>query len=478
MPLNRLSAFTCIAGLLLLVAMCASATEAATWQFVASMPAPKANTFAVNYEGAIYMIGGSPWANGGDMDGSVYRFANGSWTSAAPLTGMGSIVGQGGGVDNLNRIVVFGGLSVPGGDFGEERAYDPIDGPYRTIASPLSGAPPTNFGLAVDGSHRIYRIGGGPGAVGFNYGDMQRYSGDTDSWQQLAYVPFTRASVASTYDGAGHIWIFGGYTSFGTFRLLNTDRYTIATNTWDTMGGVFLPVPTSDAKAALGADGRVYVVGGLSGSSGPGLPETTVYILDVANETLSTGPSLNVPRYDFGIVRGDDDYIYVIGGLSTGGVALSSVERLYSAPCPSISDASSSATVEVGETVILTATTSGGAPLTHQWNRNGVALANGPTGHGSTISGATTPTLTVTSFAAADAGTYTLTATNPCGGTDSDDIVIDIAIAGDLNGDGAINGADLGILLGAWGGGGVADLNNDGTVNGADLGILLGAWTG
>ena len=45
----------------------------------------------------------------------------------------------------------------------------------------------------------------------------------------------------------------------------------------------------------------------------------------------------------------------------------------------------------------------------------------------------------------------------------------------DLNGDGVINGADLGLLLGAWGTSG-QDINGDGIVNGADLGLLLGAW--
>jgi len=47
----------------------------------------------------------------------------------------------------------------------------------------------------------------------------------------------------------------------------------------------------------------------------------------------------------------------------------------------------------------------------------------------------------------------------------------------DLNGDGVVNGADLAILLGAWGGRGIADINGDGIVNGADLSILLGAWS-
>ncbi len=46
----------------------------------------------------------------------------------------------------------------------------------------------------------------------------------------------------------------------------------------------------------------------------------------------------------------------------------------------------------------------------------------------------------------------------------------------DLTGNGTVDGADLGVLLGDWGGTASGDLNDDGTTNGADLGILLGAW--
>ena len=62
------------------------------------------------------------------------------------------------------------------------------------------------------------------------------------------------------------------------------------------------------------------------------------------------------------------------------------------------------------------------------------------------------------------------------------DLVIDafgtlVTPLGDLNGDGLVDGADLSILLGAWGTGGVpADLNGDGIVDGADLSIQLGNW--
>jgi uncharacterized protein (DUF2141 family) len=49
-------------------------------------------------------------------------------------------------------------------------------------------------------------------------------------------------------------------------------------------------------------------------------------------------------------------------------------------------------------------------------------------------------------------------------------------VPADLNGDGVVDGNDLGLLLAAWGTRGPADLNGDGTVDGNDLGLLLAAW--
>jgi hypothetical protein len=51
---------------------------------------------------------------------------------------------------------------------------------------------------------------------------------------------------------------------------------------------------------------------------------------------------------------------------------------------------------------------------------------------------------------------------------------------GDLNTDGLVDGADIGILTSAWNTTGESapgsDVNGDGQVNGADLGLLLSAW--
>ena len=46
-------------------------------------------------------------------------------------------------------------------------------------------------------------------------------------------------------------------------------------------------------------------------------------------------------------------------------------------------------------------------------------------------------------------------------------------IAGDFDGNGVVDGADLATLLNGWGSGGVADLNGDGTTDAADMAVLL-----
>ena len=61
------------------------------------------------------------------------------------------------------------------------------------------------------------------------------------------------------------------------------------------------------------------------------------------------------------------------------------------------------------------------------------------------------------------------------------DAVADVAPVGpvgDLDGDGAVTGADLGLLLVGWGGPGIGDLDGDGVIGGGDLGLLLAGFSG
>jgi hypothetical protein len=76
---------------------------------------------------------------------------------------------------------------------------------------------------------------------------------------------------------------------------------------------------------------------------------------------------------------------------------------------------------------------------------------------------------------------FTVQLSAPVGATLADSIAtgtLRTACANDFNGNGVIDGADLGQLLGAWGpcSGCSTDLDGDGVTAGSDLGALLGAW--
>jgi hypothetical protein len=61
---------------------------------------------------------------------------------------------------------------------------------------------------------------------------------------------------------------------------------------------------------------------------------------------------------------------------------------------------------------------------------------------------------------------------------DEDGVPDECGCIADLDGDGAVTGADLAVLLGAWGSCAAcgADLTGDGQVLGDDLAVLLSSW--
>ena len=55
-------------------------------------------------------------------------------------------------------------------------------------------------------------------------------------------------------------------------------------------------------------------------------------------------------------------------------------------------------------------------------------------------------------------------------------IAFNVTVPADINGDGQVDGADLGLLLVDFGSNGPGDLNADGVVDGSDLGLMLVEW--
>lgn len=100
-----------------------------------------------------------------------------------------------------------------------------------------------------------------------------------------------------------------------------------------------------------------------------------------------------------------------------------------------------------GATAQFTADVAGSGVIQYQWWKDGVQLADGPTGTGSVITGATTTLLVISNVSAADRGTYECTAFNDCGSDSSSSAVLTVTpcgeLRGDMNCDGTVNNFDI-----------------------------------
>lgn len=111
-----------------------------------------------------------------------------------------------------------------------------------------------------------------------------------------------------------------------------------------------------------------------------------------------------------------------------------------------------------------------------QWRKDGVDLIDGRRG-GSEIAGATTPTLTIIGVGSGDVGLYDLVATNDCGEATSPEGSLALGCDNDVDGNGMIDGNDLGAILAAWGSSSTsADVDGNGTVDAGDLATLFASW--
>jgi hypothetical protein len=114
---------------------------------------------------------------------------------------------------------------------------------------------------------------------------------------------------------------------------------------------------------------------------------------------------------------------------------------IFSFPSPiALTQQPTPAAVHTGEDASLSITATASVPPTFQWRRDGVNLANGPTGNGSTIAGATTSTLTIQNTTAPDnGGAYDCVISTPCQTARSNAAglsVIPTCGSSDFNGDG------------------------------------------
>ena len=166
----------------------------------------------MNWNGTLFVIGGSPYANGGE-EGAVDSLAPGAtaWQSEQHLDS-GLLRDVGVGIVSTGDPVFFGGTLE--GQATTDARSSTIRTTARVIGSPAKAFAVTDFAFTTDDSGRLYSIGGADGPT-LAVTSVERYDADSDSWTTLAALPEARAHAAAAYDGAGHILVIGGVNAGG-----------------------------------------------------------------------------------------------------------------------------------------------------------------------------------------------------------------------------------------------------------------------
>ena len=131
--------------------------------------------------------------------------------------------------------------------------------------------------------------------------------------------------------------------------------------------------------------------------------------------------------------------------------------------------------VPVGGTLTINSIQGGTQPITEQWRRNGVALSNGTRPSGAVVSGATTPTLTITNMQPADAGTFRIDVSNGCGTDSSGNVTVIVICPADWDESGGVDGDDIAAFITDWQSGN-ADIDGSGGTDGDDITFFFSRW--
>jgi N-acetylneuraminic acid mutarotase len=218
---------------------------------------------------------------------------------------------------------------------------------------------------APDG--KIYLVGGNgytldpaghdpkPGNLHSLLDSLEVYDPAANTWESRAPLRRARQDFAGTFGRDGRLYVFGGYGHKGVVRRMNyssdaeyeaalveaerlsrralrsVEIYDPATDRWSE--GAPMPEGRHAMGAALGADGRIYVVGGAVSYSSP-KGEDDVFVYDPAVDSWSRGPSLRTGRYHHAVTVTPDGKIYAIGGIGPKQERLVSVEVLDTAAPP------------------------------------------------------------------------------------------------------------------------------------------------
>ncbi|MBX3407656.1 MAG: hypothetical protein KF869_12930 [Phycisphaeraceae bacterium] len=397
--------------------------------------------------GRTVLFGGS--GLGGSMDPATWEWDGTSWTMVhaggvgAPSPRIAPAMKF---LPSINKVVLFGGLSSP--NFLDDTWT--WDG--ATWVQIVGAAPPgrTNAGITRRPfpSDQLVLFGG-QGTGGF-LNDTWTFNGV--AWTQL--TPFTspppvRSQHAMAYHGQFHaVVVYGGIGNTGYLG----DTWMLIGDNWLDVGPICAPGPLAGASLSYDpARNTMLLNGGLDGT----FFKVDSWVFEPRG-TLAASTwrkVVGVGLSGWAAQRGGAPGVFdsargrhvVFSGF--GGFFINDLIE-FVAPDLSVTRSPTEAVVAPTGNATFAVSTGAPGPLSYQWRRNGVPLADGPT-----VQGSATNTLTVGPLTLADDnGAYDCIVTTGCGQLRSDPIALGVAnpCAADFDDDGTLGVPDIFAFLSAW----------------------------
>jgi uncharacterized protein YkwD len=275
-----------------------------SWASAAPLPAARSQLLAAtDGSGRVYALGGQDATGGFSTEVDVYTPATGTWGSAAPLPQVPVVAAVSGadgkiyGLGEPNTVNVYD----PAADRWTTLTSDPVPGTLDEVE--VAGGPDgkiyvfggqdaTNFPLTTLATVRVFDPAAAAG---------QR-------WSTLPDMPIARAGGTAVLGPDGNIYLLGA-DGFGGAPPARVDVFHPATDSWSQAPSIPY-APFSGAAAATGADGRIYVVA----ATLPGAPSVQTY--QPSTGTWASAPDLLTPRTNLAVTAGADGTLYVLGGMA------------------------------------------------------------------------------------------------------------------------------------------------------------------
>ncbi|HTO52026.1 MAG TPA: HEAT repeat domain-containing protein [Myxococcota bacterium] len=170
---------------------------------------------------------------------------------------------------------------------------------------------------------------------------VETYDPASGIWSEIAPMRIPRVSPAAAFGADGKLYVFGGDFHPSSYNLAGHDvvsavdkeehdfdsrifswpgqpladveAFDPATGEWELRAR--MPRARRGARAMLGANGLIYLVGDCEVAWGPIEPsEGCVFVYDPAQDSWRTGPQFANPRDHVGAVATHDGRIYALGG--------------------------------------------------------------------------------------------------------------------------------------------------------------------